>query len=225
MKQFTKTKYAETSSAKAIALANSPYFTDRISAITNHVVGEDVLSALVTDSCWKVRAEVAKKGYGLDTLVHDSEWRVREIVAQQGYGLVILVNDRRPNVRCAVARQGYGLDVLLHDQDIAVRAAVADMGYGLDTLINDPEWRVREVVASKGYKLDVLANDPDGYIRAAAKAYKNDPSLLGYVGVVDTKDCFTPEENNPYPLCVGQGKEECKDCQLRADWEPDDEHD
>lgn len=196
MRQFPKT-----SSAEVIALANSPYFIDRMDAASADDIGEDMLSLLVRDKSWKVRFKVAKRGYGLDILVNDSEWRVREVIAQQGYGLSLLVKDSCPNVRCAVAEQGYGLDILLHDKNILVRA----------------------VVASKGYKLDVLANDPDGYIRAAAKAYKNNPSLLGYVGVVDTKDCFTPEENNPYPLCVGQGKEECKDCQLRADWEPDDE--
>ena len=30
-------------------------------------------------------------------------------------------------------------------------------------------------------------------------------------------ECFTPEDNNPYPLCVGGNKPECVDCQLRAD--------
>lgn len=35
-------------------------------------------------------------------------------------------------------------------------------------------------------------------------------------------DCFLPEADNPYPLCVGRELKECEDCQLRADWEPDD---
>lgn len=35
-------------------------------------------------------------------------------------------------------------------------------------------------------------------------------------------ECFTPEDNNPYPLCVGGNKPECVDCQLRADWDSDD---
>lgn len=34
--------------------------------------------------------------------------------------------------------------------------------------------------------------------------------------------CFTPEPDNPYPLCIGLGNPECEDCQLRAGWEPDD---
>ena len=34
--------------------------------------------------------------------------------------------------------------------------------------------------------------------------------------------CFLPEKGNPYPLCIGQGKPECEECQLRADWEPED---
>lgn len=33
--------------------------------------------------------------------------------------------------------------------------------------------------------------------------------------------CFLPEKGNPYPLCIGQGKPECEECQLRADWEPE----
>ena len=52
---------------------------------------------------------------------------------------------------------------------------------------NNPEYKVREVVASKGYELDTLIDDPDEYIRAVAKVYKNDPSLLGYIGVVSFK--------------------------------------
>ena len=35
-------------------------------------------------------------------------------------------------------------------------------------------------------------------------------------------ECFLPEKENPYPLCTGQGKPECEECQLRADWEPED---
>lgn len=35
-------------------------------------------------------------------------------------------------------------------------------------------------------------------------------------------DCFVPEKDNPYPLCIGRKLPECKDCQLRADWESED---
>lgn len=38
----------------------------------------------------------------------------------------------------------------------------------------------------------------------------------------DTTDCFMPEKDNPYPLCVGRDLDTCKDCQRRADWEPED---
>lgn len=31
-------------------------------------------------------------------------------------------------------------------------------------------------------------------------------------------ECFTPEENNPYPLCVGNGNERCKECCLYIDY-------
>lgn len=29
-------------------------------------------------------------------------------------------------------------------------------------------------------------------------------------------DCFVPEENNDYPLCVGNGSQKCEDCSLYA---------
>ena len=31
-------------------------------------------------------------------------------------------------------------------------------------------------------------------------------------------ECFTPEENNPYPLCVGNGNERCNECCLYVDY-------
>lgn len=47
----------------------------------------------------------------------------------------------------------------------------------------------------------------------------------GVRGMIDKgnyQDCFIPEKDNPYPLCIGRDEEKCKDCQLRADWEPED---
>lgn len=37
----------------------------------------------------------------------------------------------------------------------------------------------------------------------------------------DRPECYVPEENNPYPLCIGTGKPECEICSLWADLEPD----
>lgn len=37
-----------------------------------------------------------------------------------------------------------------------------------------------------------------------------------------TKECFIPEEDNVYPLCVGRDLPECVTCQLWANWEPED---
>ncbi len=39
---------------------------------------------------------------------------------------------------------------------------------------------------------------------------------------VSCSDCFIPEENNPYPLCIGRNRDKCEGCQLRADYEPKD---
>ena len=44
----------------------------------------------------------------------------------------------------------------------------------------------------------------------------------GKKSVPEMQHCFIPEKDNPYPLCVGRGFSECEECQLRADWEPDD---
>ena len=35
-------------------------------------------------------------------------------------------------------------------------------------------------------------------------------------------ECIILGEDNPYPLCIGIGRAECEDCQLRAGWEPED---
>lgn len=37
----------------------------------------------------------------------------------------------------------------------------------------------------------------------------------------DKITCWLPEEDNPYPLCIGRNNQECINCQLRAGWEPD----
>lgn len=44
-----------------------------------------------------------------------------------------------------------------------------------------------------------------------------------YIPIIRYKasDCFIPEKDNPYLLCVGRGEEKCVECQLRAGWEPE----
>lgn len=34
-------------------------------------------------------------------------------------------------------------------------------------------------------------------------------------------ECYTPERDNPYPLCIGNGSEKCKKCCLWTDLQPD----
>ena len=34
----------------------------------------------------------------------------------------------------------------------------------------------------------------------------------------ETPECFIPEENNPYPLCVGNGSKDCENCCLYVDY-------
>ncbi len=38
----------------------------------------------------------------------------------------------------------------------------------------------------------------------------------------DPPEYFTPEPDNPYPLCIGKDMKRCKKCQLWAEWEPED---
>lgn len=38
---------------------------------------------------------------------------------------------------------------------------------------------------------------------------------------LETPDCYTPETDNPYPLCVGNNTEKCRECCLWADLQPD----
>ena len=56
-----------------------------------------------------------------DILIKDRDWRVRAEVARQGYGLDILVYDEDCDVRYEVVKQGYGLDILVDDEDCDVR--------------------------------------------------------------------------------------------------------
>ena len=76
---------------------------------------------LATNPEWRVRAEVARKGYCLDVLINDEDYNVRAGVARQRYGLEILVNDENYNVRAEVARQSFGLEILVNDEDYDVR--------------------------------------------------------------------------------------------------------
>lgn len=37
----------------------------------------------------------------------------------------------------------------------------------------------------------------------------------------EKEDCFIPEENNPYPLCIGRGLKECEECQVYVGYDLD----
>lgn len=39
--------------------------------------------------------------------------------------------------------------------------------------------------------------------------------------VNENPPCYLPEENNPYPLCVGRGMKACAHCTLWSDYDPD----
>jgi hypothetical protein len=35
---------------------------------------------------------------------------------------------------------------------------------------------------------------------------------------IEYPECYTPEENNPYPLCIGNGSDECNECCIYVDF-------
>lgn len=37
--------------------------------------------------------------------------------------------------------------------------------------------------------------------------------------MVKVPECFTPEDETIYPLCIGNGSEQCKECCLYVDYD------
>lgn len=97
---------------------------------------------------------------------------VRAEVAKRGYGLDVLVNDDNPFVRRAVAEQGYGLDTLIADCDSLVRLPATIKANNLMALVDDSDSSVRYKVAEEEHcpedVLIELVNDEDDCVRDAA---------------------------------------------------------
>ena len=65
-----------------------------------------------------------------------------------------------------------------------------------------------------------LKSKEERYWKQHIKKYEEDNELNNTEN--SKKDCFIAEKNIAYPLCVGRDQPECEDCQLRAEWEPED---
>lgn len=70
---------------------------------------------------WKTQKLLASLGYYPEYFMYSDSQDVRAEVAKRGYGLNILVNDYSPTVRAAVAYIGQYLDVLVNDKNPYVR--------------------------------------------------------------------------------------------------------
>lgn len=73
----------------------------------------------------------------------------------------------------------------------------------------------REIMGTAELLLQ-MADELDKY-----KDLEEQGKLLKLTSRITDLQCFVPEKNNPYPLCTSRELPECKECQLRADWEPD----
>lgn len=77
---------------------------------------EDICKLSITE-----KFNLIKNNQYLDIFIDDPDCNVRAQVARKGYGLHILVHDKNDWVRRMVAMQGYGLDILINDEDEYVR--------------------------------------------------------------------------------------------------------
>lgn len=83
-----------------------------------------------------------------------------------------------------------------------------------------------EVAAMSAMQYQKLITNPDIPERIEQQLGRNDHYWEAYWESVSEvahdlvrqaltqPDCFTPEADNPYPLCIGSGKQECADCCL-----------
>lgn len=193
--------------------ALSAYPANRVEAVKDSRINDNLLDMLSKDAAARVRTSVAEKGYSLDTLINDRDMNVRIAVAKQHFGLDTLISDKYREVRIAVAQQGYGLNLLAHDNDEAVRAAVAlqadrkDDRKLLEELVQDKSQYVRKAVASRGYGLDTLISDNDELVRAEvakhgeyyADLLRDDKSDIVRAAVMETLHIErpVPEQNTP----------------------------
>jgi len=88
----------------------------------------------------------------------------------------------------------------------------------VDVTYTDFYRMMKEATLSELLMNAVNCDVPHEYIRNMATGVKQAQEGKKY----EHPECYTPEQNNPYPLCIGRDKPECEECQLRADWEPDD---
>lgn len=107
-----------------------------------------------------------------------------------------------------------------------------DQGRMEDFASNAAEWDKAEALSDEQFQR--FLSDPSIPGRIEKKLGKNDPYWESYWDSISDvahellneylknnthPDCFTPEPDNPYPLCIGNGEEKCRQCCLYVDME------
>ena len=145
-----KIKLIEQSSPALWEKASSDSILDRIQAVRDRKVGNDILEHLAKDENSYVRQAVAG-------VINDTE-----IIS-------LLAKDSAEGVRAEIAKRGLMPNTFVYDKSAVVRAEVAKSGNCLDLLINDPDEAVRAAVATQGYCLAKLLNDQSDVVRTSAR--------------------------------------------------------
>lgn len=123
--------------------------------------------------------------------------------------------------------------VLMSDESFGmIGRAYIDQSRMEDFASNAAEWDKAEALSDEQFQRFI--SDPSIPDRIEKKLGKNDPYWESYWDSISDvahellneylknnthPDCFTPEPDNPYPLCIGNGEEKCRQCCLYVDME------
>lgn len=138
----------------------------------------------------------------------------------------------------------YSLSLQLHTVPMCdavagkIGRAYIDQSRMEDFASNAAEWDKAEALSDEQFQRFI--SDPSIPDRIEKKLGKNDPYWESYWDSISDvahellneylknnthPDCFTPEPDNPYPLCIGNGEEQCRQCCLYVDMEGEGGHD
>lgn len=100
-------------------------------------------------------------------------------------------------------------DFLSQASDWDEIAQLTDEQYG--RMIHDPRFpeRLQNALGKNDYYWESYWETVSEVAHELVKEYLEKP------------DCYTPETDNPYPLCVGNNTEKCRECCLWVDLQPD----
>lgn len=128
---------------------------------------------------------------------------------------------------------------LISDETLGmIGRAYIDQSRMEDFASNAAEWDKAEALSDEQFQRFI--SDPSIPDRIEKKLGKNDPYWESYWDSISDvahellneylknnthPDCFTPEPDSPYPLCIGTGEEKCRHCCLYVDIEGEGGHD